>query len=81
MPKRLWTDEEMLEVLRLKDEEGWTAEKIGERFGVSKSAILGMIQRIRKDTDAHDLTPELNGTMDQGWIKKGLKLRKLGGEL
>lgn len=45
IPIKIWQPEEINEVGRLWADEGLPASRIGERFGVSRSAILGMINR------------------------------------
>lgn len=63
------TDEQILTALDLYDQ-GFTMQEVGERFGKSKGAIVGLFNRIRKDTDAYDQTPHLNGTMPRRWWKR-----------
>ena len=51
--KKQWTDGEMLQVLDLR-RKGMTARQIGDMFGVSKSAVIGLWDRINRDTDASE---------------------------
>ena len=71
-----WTDEQMLELLHLRDALGIAAREVGERFGASKGAILGLEMRVRQQTDAVDVSPHLNGTMPSQWWREGLRRRK-----
>jgi hypothetical protein len=64
------TDKQTLEALDLRDNEGWTMTQIGTRFGKSKSAIIGLLSRINKDTDKSDPDNIHNGTMPRKWWKK-----------
>ncbi len=46
----LWGDMATLEVLDLWYQ-GYSASEIAKQFGVSRSAILGLVHRVRADTD------------------------------
>ena len=73
-----WTDSQMLEILHLHDNEGLKAAQVATRFGTSKSAILGLVHRIRTHTDRFDVTPDRNGTMPPRWWQAGLAKRPRG---
>jgi len=47
-------DEEILMVLHLTDVEGWTCSKAGEIYGMTKNAVIGARNRIRKTADCFD---------------------------
>jgi hypothetical protein len=64
------TDHELLRALHWRDHENLTTREIGERLGRTKNAIIGALCRIERDTDQHDLSPRLNGTMPPLWWKK-----------
>lgn len=64
------TDRQILEALDLRDNEGWTMTPLGKRFGKSKSAMIGLLSRINKQTDASDPDGNANGTMPRKWWKK-----------
>lgn len=66
----MWTDEQILTVLDLKDNEGWTLEQIGQRYGKTRSAIAGLINRVRADEEKHDQEGIQNGTMPRKWWKR-----------
>lgn len=51
--KTTWTDAEMLFALRCSDN-GWTCEEIGRHLGRSKCSVVGILYRIRLDTDASE---------------------------
>lgn len=68
--REIWTDEDMLMALHLHANEGMTAKQIGERFGRRKGSVIGMMNRVAKETDKHDLTPHLNGTMKPLWWRR-----------
>lgn len=63
------TDEDLLTILHLHEVEGLTTTAIASRFGKSKSAICGIIFRIRTETDATD-NGHGNGTMPARWWAK-----------
>lgn len=68
MTKRDWTDAELLDVLDRADM-GESATVTGKRYGVSRSAILGLRHRCGGIADHHD------GTMPKDWWRKGLEAR------
>lgn len=68
-----WTDGELLRALEMRDHLRMSAAEISLSFGRSRSAVLGIFFRIKHETDQHDLTPHLNGTMKRDWWKKGLR--------
>lgn len=57
------TDEEILHILDLHDNEGLTFVQVGQRVGKTKSAVSGLIHRIKKASEPshHD------GTMPRRW--------------
>lgn len=63
----------MLEALHLIENERHTAVEVAKtmhaKMGVTitRSAILGMVHRVKKDTDKVDVSPHLNGTMPERW--------------
>ena len=67
MSRSFFSDREILQILHLKDVEGLTCRAIGERFGKSKNAIIGLLSRVNKETDASDPDGNGNGTMPPGW--------------
>lgn len=75
MPRESWTDEAILTVLDLWDHGRLTARDIAARFGTSRSAILGLINRIERDADevpsAATKPENRDGGMLRGWWKKG----------
>ncbi|MFQ6551886.1 GcrA family cell cycle regulator [Aestuariibius insulae] len=61
-----WTDQRLLQLLHLRDVEGLTFAQIAERFGVSRSSVVGAYHRIDKvmrdvPADRHD------GSMPPRW--------------
>lgn len=63
MRDRPATDEEILHILDLHDNEGLTFTEIGQRVGKSKSAIAGLAHRIKKVSEPS----EHDGTMPRRW--------------
>jgi len=41
-------DEQVLDMLHLRDC-GWTYKQIGEKYGMTKSAVIGLLWRINKE--------------------------------
>lgn len=76
-----WSDKALLTILDLWENERLSAKTIGERFGVSRSAILGLVYRIDRETEALGwkdaaVKPEnRDGNMPHGWWKAGLAMR------
>ena len=68
---REWTDYDMLTALHMRDHEGLTRQDIAVRLGRTKGAIIGLFDRIERETDAVDVSPHLNGTMPVRWWAKG----------
>ncbi len=64
------TDAEILHIMDLRDT-GLTCRKIGALVGATKDAINGLLGRIDRATESskHD------GTMPNGWWRRGLKRR------
>lgn len=68
MPRQdAWSDEEMLEALDMYAHDGLNTTQIGKQTGRGRNSVIGMFNRVKKETDKHDLSPELNGTMPRGW--------------
>lgn len=73
MARSAWEDKHMLEALHLMDNEGQTAAQVAKimsaKMGatVTRNSILGIVHRVKKDTDKVDASPHLNGTMPQRW--------------
>ena len=44
-----WTDDDILEVLWMRDE-GYTFKQIGDHFGVTKNAAIGLLHRVMKES-------------------------------
>lgn len=70
---RNWTDAAMLDVLE-RAERGESATLTGERYGVSRSAILGMRHRCRSEC-SNQIGDALDGTMPADWWREGLEAR------
>ena len=80
------SDAMMLDILD-RVENGFTAAEVGARYGKSKSAVLGMVFRVRRDVDADPLPrgavaaskPEnMDGGMPARWWEAGLRKRLPG---
>lgn len=73
MTKRFWKDEEVLNIMHLAENEGLPYKMIGERYGVAKNSIVGVINRIKKAiSEVEDLCvkPEhMDGGMKPKWWK------------
>lgn len=71
MSGRFWSDAELLQILD--DRAARISSTVtGERFGVGRSAILGLHMRMRGDTD--DLNwANGDGTMSPEWVRAGLE--------
>lgn len=73
-----WSDAEMLEALDLRAHEGLTAAQIAARLGKTRGAVIGILNRIDNETNAHDGRGRAgigNGTMARFWWRKGLAAR------
>ena len=73
MSNKVFSKEELLEMIRLRDQEGLSQRKIGHKFGVGKSTVGDFF---RKETytdfwDEYDKKPHLSGT-----IKNKLETRR-----
>lgn len=75
-PVIVHSDATLLRMLDLR-EQGLSKAKIAARIGVTKNVIVGALYRISEDMLTHDLTPERNGEMPDGWWRAGLQ--KQGG--
>jgi hypothetical protein len=45
-----WTDDRILEALWMR-EDGYTFKQIGEHFGVTKNAAIGLLHRVMKESE------------------------------
>ena len=45
-----WTDDNILEALWMRDE-GYTFKQIGNHFGVTKNAAIGVLHRVMKESE------------------------------
>lgn len=66
----LWTDEEILMALHLRDHEGMTRREIGERLGRKKNSVIGALNRVDHDVAKHDADGIQNGTMKPLWWRR-----------
>ncbi len=46
---RKWTDDDILDTLHMRDE-GFTMREIGNHFGVTKNAVIGMVHRVMNES-------------------------------
>jgi hypothetical protein len=72
MINRDWTDAELLQMLDLRAN-GVTATAIAEALGCGRSAVLAVTRRIAIQTDKSDPDGHRDGTMPDGWWRKGLR--------
>ncbi len=56
-------DEDTLMVLHLTENEGWSCKAAGEKYGMTKNAVIGIRHRIRKTAYCYDGCRE-NGNID-----------------
>ena len=68
-----WTDEECLEVLAKYDVDLMTFSEIASYYRVSKNSIIGLVNRIKTDTNKHFPPCAADGTMPARWWKKRRK--------
>jgi|TARA_B110000977_G_C10833185_1_gene398925 predicted transcriptional regulator len=45
-----WTDNDILEALWMR-QEGYKMKEIGEHFGVTKNAVIGVLHRVMKESE------------------------------
>lgn len=57
--REFWSDVDTLKVLHLSEVEQLPASVIGKRYGVTKSAILGLMNRVRTDLRLTEHGPEV----------------------
>ena len=60
-------DEETLMVLHLTENEGWSCKAAGKKYGMTKNAVIGIRNRIRKTVHCYD------GCREEGNIDYSLK--------
>jgi len=56
-----------LEMMHLIEVEGLTQAAAAERLGLKRNAVVGLYWRINTQTDKHDVSPYLNGSMPERW--------------
>ena len=84
----LWTDATMLRALDLHERQGLTASAVAERLSgetrmrVSRSAILGLMKRIKDELarvpDTATRPENRDGGMQAEWWRAGLRKREAG---
>jgi predicted DNA-binding protein YlxM (UPF0122 family) len=65
-----YTDQQLLTILEMKHAEGKSYTEIAHRFSTTRSAIAGIICRVRTQTNEHDRDGNQNGTMPPQWWKR-----------
>jgi predicted DNA-binding protein (UPF0251 family) len=65
-----WLEQDMLHVLDLVDNHGMTRLAAGATVGRSKGAVIGMLDRVRKETAEHWPPDTNDGTMPQRWWER-----------
>lgn len=78
-----WSDRQIIEALELADVQGLTAAQIAERMqGVSRNAVIGILNRVRRDLAESEAVPfpagkgpasrpeNRDGGMPAGWWRK-----------
>jgi len=68
--QRNWTDDEMLMALHLRENKGWSCERVAEEIGVTRNSIIGLTNRIRTLMKTTDTDGNKNGTMPPLWWKR-----------
>ena len=80
-----WDDKVLLQILDRHERQGETYTDIAEAFGTTRSAVAGVIRRIRVDTDLAECAPvepgkvraidpaNLDGGMPPLWWSAGLR--------
>lgn len=91
-----WSDAQMLDILDLaaggsrgggRSGGGQSAQAIADTYGVSKGSLIGLLYRIRTETDASESVRDVsappaerpanrNGGMPARWWSAGLKVQK-----
>jgi len=65
--KQSLSDIEILEALDLRDNDGLTMAQIGARLNKTKNAMIGLLSRVSKETEAYDYDGNQNGTLERKW--------------
>ncbi|MBT9385510.1 hypothetical protein KM176_16670 [Pseudooceanicola sp. CBS1P-1] len=65
--RKEWADEEILQVLHLRDHDKLPMRDIATSFGVSRASIIGMTNRISIELERTDPDGNQNGTMPPKW--------------
>ena len=74
--RQVWSDEDVLQMFDLHEGEGLTATQIGSRLRMSRSAVLGILKRVRDDLAESERgsdvrRPEnMDGAMGRGWWRR-----------
>lgn len=69
-----WSEEEILMMLSLADEKNMSAQRIALRMStikgenITRSAVLGIMFRVRKETDLAFPDRSDDGTMSKEWV-------------
>lgn len=70
MPRAFWTDERTLDVLHRMDHLGQSAAVVGNAYGVSRNAILGLRHRTMTASWREWPSEKADGTMPAGWWRR-----------
>lgn len=61
------TDGQILDILDRVDRQGQSMAEVGARYGVSRSAIAGVLKRVRDDLTKSELAPLPRGSLRAYW--------------
>lgn len=64
------TDEEMLEILHMRDHQGLSREQIAKKIGATKPYVGTLLRRIDQQTDEHFPPYDAEGTLPPLWWKE-----------
>ena len=76
MTNHIWTDTEILEALDMVERRGMSrseaARAMTQNIGkpITRNAIVGLLHRVRNETNAFDDAQHQNGTMPARWWAK-----------
>jgi hypothetical protein len=70
MAVQRWSDEQILEALHLRENVGESMQAIADHLGRSRNSVIGLMDRVIKETAASDQGGNQNGTMPEKWWKR-----------
>ncbi|MGB1214946.1 MAG: hypothetical protein ACPG4X_16380 [Pikeienuella sp.] len=68
MAVSMHTDEDILEMMHLRENEGFTMQMVADRVGVGRNSVIGLVNRVNNQANKH--SDNQDGTMPPRWWRR-----------